>query len=354
METSNLGKTLAELNIDGSVYAFRDNMTLERHLLSSKGVQVRPIGHSRRGQPLWGVQVGVGTRRVSVIAGCHSDEPVGPMTAQAFPDLLAAHFPELLERFTFYIVPQMNPDGADLNRVWFANPPDFCEYVRHAFREPPGDDIEFGFGESSRIRPECAAAMEWLGANGPYAAHFSLHGMAFAEGAWFLLCREWRLRSDRLMDALNEVCLRLKVPMYDVERHGEKGFTRIRPGFCTTPRSNAMQEYFMERDDPLTAGKFLPTSMEFAASLGGEPLCMVSEPPLFLVKRQSSSLTDTESGRLRDELKRLREEGGAVPAAMLLGVAERYGVQPFPIAKQVLLQLAMVQLALDAICPASG
>lgn len=324
---------------------FRDGADLSDWLAAQCPGNHEIIGASRSGQPLYGVTLGHGPRAVSIIAGSHADEPIGPLTAQMLPVVLPAHFPELLERYTFHIVPQMNPDGADNNRLWFANPPDFVQYVRFAVRELPGDDIEFGFGEGENIRPECAAARDWLAARGPFAAHFSLHGMGFAEGAWFLLCREWVGRAGPVMDGIAEFVRRMQFPFHDVERHGEKGFTRIAPGFCTTPRSDAMRAYFLERDDPAMAAKFLPSSMEFVQSLGGDPLCMVSEMPLFGLGVKSASLEDTTNARFRADLDALRAQGPPSDDA-LLNLAARYELGPVFIPLQIRAQLAMIVIAL--------
>jgi len=338
---------LAALDIPREHLAFRDNKALAAWLEDAALGAVDAIGTSRAGQALFGVTIGHGPARVSIVAGCHADEPIGPMTAQAVPLVLAASFPELLERFTFHIVPQINPDGADANRPWFADPPDFAAYAPCARREAPGDDVEFGFGDAPGARPECRAAMDYLGRHGPYCAHFSLHGMPFAEGAWFLLCKEWVARSEGLMAGLEDVCRRLGVPLHDIDRKGEKGFTRIRPGFCTTPHSAGMREFFLERGDRETAGKFLPSSMEFAASLGGAPLCMVSEMPLFLIGLRSESLEDPVFGRLRADLEALRAEPPGRVEDALRRLLASYQVEPFPIDMQVRLQLAMIVLALE-------
>lgn len=325
---------------------FRTNPELREHLCSLDGVTFDEIGQSREGQALFGVAFGKGPRRVSVIAGCHADEPVGPMTAQALSELLRSAAPELLDAYSFHVVPQMNPDGADRNRAWFANPPRLETYLEHAVRELPGDDVEFGFDETNPARPENTAAMAFLKPGAPYEAHFSLHGMAFAEGAWCLICREWRDRAEAFMDAFAAHCAEASVPLHDVDRKGEKGFTRIREGFCTTPRSDAMRAFFEERDDPATAATFRPSSMEWVRSLGGDPLCIVSELPLFLIGRRSPSLDEPISASLKEELEAYRARGPARDTGKLLRIQQRYQLAPMPIDQQMRLQTAMIVLAL--------
>ncbi|MBI1317553.1 MAG: peptidase M14 [Candidatus Hydrogenedens sp.] len=318
--------------------SFRDNAALGEHL-ATLGCPFEAIGQSRNGQDLFGVTCGTGPHHVSVIAGSHADEPAGPMTAQILPLALERLAPELLERCTFRIVPQMNPDGADRNRAWFADPPAFATYIEHAVREQPGDDIEFGFALDEGARPECRAVLQWLAQEAPYAAHSSLHGMGYAEGAWFLLCREWAERSGELMNQLAEICERLRFPLHEIDRQGDKGFTRLRKGFSTTPTATAMQDFFHAQNDPAMAAKFRPSSMEAIAALGGNPLCMVSEMSLFRITHGTSSLEDPIYWRFRDALAEARASHA------LDALQAEYGIEPVPFATQMRVQLAIVILA---------
>ncbi|GMW03092.1 MAG: peptidase M14 [Candidatus Hydrogenedentota bacterium] len=291
------------------------------------------IGQSRAHIPMLACEVGEGPEIVSVIAGCHADEPIGPLTALALPDILSLNFPGLLDRYTFRIIPQMNPDGAQRNAVWYANPPAFAPYWKTVTRELPGDDIEFGFGDATSVRPECAAAMAFMRARGPVAAHFSLHGLAMGRGAWFLLDPAWVSRSEPLMADLASLCGRLNVPLHDEPRDGAKGFARIREGFCTTPNSAAMRDHFLQRNDPDTASRFHPNSMEFARSLGGDPFCAVSELPLFLYE---GNATGTYAA-----LKAALKEGNSPEA-----LERDHPVKAMPVELQMRLQLGLILLAL--------
>ncbi|MBX3178082.1 MAG: peptidase M14 [Candidatus Hydrogenedentes bacterium] len=340
---SRLDDLLAVRSRDRDV-EFRDTWALGRHLRDIPGIRVFPIGESRDGEPLFGYTAGHGPETVTLTAGCHADEPVGPMTAQALPWLLQEYAPDLLEKYTFRVVPQMNPDGARRNRIWFADPPDFETYVRDAVREAPGDDIEFGFAGDDGARPECRAAMPFLWGAGPVAAHFSLHGMAWAEGAWFLLNPPWAGRAAGLMDALAALCGMRSLPLMEIDRGGEKGFSRVRTGFSTTPNSVAMRAFFLERNDPETAAKFRPSSMEAAMAAGGDPLCMVSELPMFLLD-VPASLSDPVLYRFKADLDAARSAGA--PDA-LRRVAESYRLRPLPLGEQIAMQFAMIVLALDA------
>ena len=258
--------------------------------------QVRPdagrtIGRSLEGRPVLGYRFGSGPLRVSLIAGCHADEPVGPELLRRLTGFLLTLSPDdpLLRAAEWWIVPHVNPDGEARNRAWQNPIPDSFDPVRTlagAIRELPGDDLEFGFPrdvEDAGGRPESRAVYDWWReADRPFDLHASLHGMGFAAGPWYLIEPGWVERTRVLRASCSRRTQQLGYTLHDVERQGEKGFHRIERGFCTRPDSQAMRDYFLARDDPDTAGRFRPSSMEAIRSLGGDPLTLVSEMPLFL------------------------------------------------------------------------
>ncbi|MCZ6794874.1 MAG: M14 family zinc carboxypeptidase [Planctomycetota bacterium] len=325
------------------------------------------LGASREKRPIYGVRVGQGPERLSLLAGAHADEPVGPSTLLGLCRWLeeSPEAPRLLEGATFFICPHVNPDGAHRNRAWTSRA-DFGlrEYLEDVEREVPGDDVEFGYPseEGATVRPENRAVADFLerGARpdgkgrGPrgFQFHASLHGMAIAEGAWFLIDRASVPRTAGLRADLAQVCRRLGVPLHDWDRRGEKGFERIAPGFSTTPTSTAMRRHFEELGDRTTAGLFRPSSMEFVASLGGAPLAMVSEVPLFLVTpsppdapRLGHHFLEARDALVEARLA-LAAEGVERSAASvaLARLEERFGLERLPHETAVRLQLAMIFL----------
>ncbi|MEI7634009.1 MAG: M14 family zinc carboxypeptidase [bacterium] len=320
-------------------------------------------GESRQGRRLHGLRVGCGPRNVSLTAGAHSDEPAGPMAALALAEWLAdspaAH--RLIERFRFHICPNVNPDGAEANRAWFADPQDPLEYLRLAVRELPGDDVEFGYPDprdgisADGIRPENRAIADFLSGGAPYVFHASLHSMAFAEGAWFLIGREWVARTKNLRRRLAEAATAAGLPLHDVDRHGEKGFTRIEKGFCTTPTSAGMKAFFLIKGDESMAARFNLSSMELAQALGGDPLVMVSEIPLFVIGNEETLRArgdppreDTLFRRFQPRLPRLRAlacGGGENEARAML---RQFSCWSVPFAVQLRLIANMVIMGIDA------
>ena len=247
------------------------------------------IGRSRRGRPIFAYRIGGGPLRVSLIGGCHADEPVGPRFLGRLVRFLAGPSgAELRRAATWSVIPHVNPDGAGCNAAWQtprAERYDFVSYLRHRVRELPGDDIEFGFprGEDDAgARPENRAAWEFWQGGGPYHLHVSMHGMSVAGGPYFLVERSWWPRFREMAGALSREVEGAGYALHDVQRLGEKGFHRLGRGFCSRPDSRAMRRHFLDLEDPETAARFRPSSMEAVRSLGGDPLTLVTEMPLFI------------------------------------------------------------------------
>ena len=247
------------------------------------------IGRSRTGRPIFAYRIGDGPVRVSLVGGCHADEPVGPRFLQRLVRFLASPDGAALRHSaTWFIIPHLNPDGAAANAAWQtpnADRYDFADYLRHRVRELPGDDIEFGFPRDEHdraARPENRAAWDFWRAHAPFDLHVSMHGMSVAAGPYFLVERSWWPRFGDAAAALTLEVEAAGYTLHDVERHGEKGFHRLAKGFCSRPDSGAMRRHFLDLGDPETAGRFRPSSMEAVRSLGGDPLTLVTEMPLFV------------------------------------------------------------------------
>lgn len=327
------------------------------------------LGRSREGRPLHGYRMGRGAIRVSLLAGCHADEPVGPRLLRRLVSALAA-LPQahpLVSRLEWWIVPHANPDGERRNRAWQAPGRDAFDlpwFLRHRVRELPGDDMEFGFPrgpEDQGARPENQAIHEWWRtAPGAFLLHVSLHGMAFGAGPWFLVEPAWTERTSTFRSDLAARVRAMGYRLHDVEREGEKGFHRIEPGFATRPDSQAMKRHFLEQDDEETAGRFRPSSMEeirsLAAAFGADPLTLVTEVPLFVTPGVGRELGPPDpavrkwSARIAGWDAELTE--GAPPERIRKKAAQE-GLYAVPIRDQMELQWACICRGLDVVAPRS-
>ncbi len=312
------------------------------------------IGRSRGGRPIAGVILGNGPRVVSLIAGNHADEPVGPETLRTIILETLGHrdwladgdgFIELFERFTFRIVPHANPDGEEANQTWIQQWPDVVAFLRHRVREAPGDDLEFGFPV---MRPENRAVSRFLFDYQPLALHMSLHGIAFAEGALLLLDRHRLDDVSGLMRQWSEAVRAVGLQLHDHDRGGEKGFLYFGPGFWSTPEGEAMRRHFHEAGDLDTAQQFFLSSMEMARIAGYDavrkqhPLVMVTELPLFVVGKHY----ECEPGvpRAMIDFHRAIEDANTDEAIRRL--ASDYQITHLDLTMAVRLQLQAIEMAL--------
>lgn len=311
------------------------------------------IGHSEQGRPIHGIVIGNGPRKVSLISGNHSDEPVGSETLLRVIGALTG--PEAALRcasaWTFVIVPHCNPDGEARQRAWLDAWPDALACLTHEFRERPGRDVEFGYPD---MRIENRVVADFLAEHGPYDMHLSLHGMTAGEGGYHLIERSWLDRTGGFREAYARAMTDAGLVLFDWDRGGEKGFDYIGPGFATTPRSDAMREHFESLGDRDTASKFHLNSMEYVRTLGGDPLCMVTELPLFVVGRTdgTSSTTPGVPGVYLGFRRAVHTARAAMADDDLDGMVSAmsgYTVEPLPIATAVRLQWKAIELGLEAI-----
>ncbi len=312
----------------------------------------RTIGQSREMRPLIGARFGHGPISISLLAGCHADEPVGPRLLRTFINFLE-HLKEdhhLLSDYSWWIVPHANPDGEVKNRSWHGDDDetyDCQRYLVHVIRELPGDDIEFGFPRNqndNQARPENRAIFDWWQtADSPFALHVSLHGLAVGAGPWFLVEKEWWPRCAGLRQRCIAKVKEMGYALHDVDRQGEKGFFRLAEGFCSRPDSNAMRAHFIALGDPETASRFRPSSMETMRSFGGDPLTLVSEMPLFIVPRGSYDLSQHQDWKER--IHQWRNH----PTDKIPQWAQSMPLQPMPIRDQMILQWTLIAAGIEAV-----
>lgn len=311
----------------------------------------RYLGKSARKRVVDAVILGQGTECISLIAGAHADEPVGPETLRTF--ILEgirnkAKLSRLLNEYRFLIIPHINPDGEVLNQEWIQRWPDPAAYLLHAKREPPGQDIEFGF---PNLRPENGCVSKFLMQFPPVRLHISFHGMGFSEGALLLIERTWIKRTEILRQKFAAfVQKELGMKLHDHDRGGEKGFSYIGPGFWTTPSKTGMQKYFFERGDTATANLFLDSSMDFARRDGNDALCLVTEFPLFLLQRRQPKAPPGVPATYFDFVAKKESfvaklrRGESIAAEL-----EAFRVKPVDLQQAIRAQLFVLQLGIEAL-----
>lgn len=326
---------------------FFDHVRIPDTFLEASEADGDVLGLSREGRPVRGCVLGRGPNRATLVAGAHADEPAGPTTLRALVRAIRAEpgsFGPLLDAWTLTVIPHVNPDGEARNASWRAEWPDCEAYMRDVVRERPGEDIEFGYPD---LREENRIVAEAMRAAGPVALHASLHGMGFSDGAMLLIEKNWAYRTEGLQAAFVAAAGRHGLRLHDHNRKGEKGFFRIAAGFTTTPEGAAMRTYFRSHAQPETADLFRDSSMEYARSLGGDPLSIVTELPLFLVKGPSRPEHPDAYMAFRDILPEIRLHLAAGRSARDLW--QPFGLVPLSVQAAVDIHLETLGAALDQV-----
>lgn len=308
------------------------------------------MGRSEGGRLIYGVILGNGKKTVSLLAGAHSDEPVGPETLRYFITETLKNkedFAELFHEFRFLIVPHINPDGEAENQTWIKQWPNVSAYFQHVFRELPGRDVEFGY---PTMRIENIAVSELIKRYAPISLHFSLHGMGFSDGLMLLIEKHWIDNTEKLRQRFAEYSRGLGFGLHDHDRNGEKGFQYIGAGFTSTPEGSAMRKYFNELEDKLTAKLFHDSSMEFVRKLGGDPLSIVTELPLFLIEKE---VEQPEPGLPKAYLA-FKEKHQGIREKLLQGepidnILREFKVRPLELDLLIQIQLFVIQLGLETV-----
>ncbi|MFQ5602242.1 MAG: M14 family zinc carboxypeptidase [bacterium] len=308
------------------------------------------LGTSEEGRAIDAVVLGNGTRRISLIAGAHADEPVGPETLRAFILQGLAQrdrLKTLFETFQFIVVPHINPDGEARNQRWIQRWPDFEAYLQHVHRELPGRDLEFGF---PRMRRENALVADFLMDHSPFVLHASLHGMGVSEGAMLLIEKHWIERTKTLRVQFANAAQESGLALHDHDRKGEKGFLYITPGFSTTPEGEAMRTFFASQNDAETAQLFHDSSMEYVRKLSRDPLCLVTELPLFVIQKKSQR---QQAGVPHSYLE-FKNKLPNLKAAVMRGQSitremQEFQITPIDLKTAMQLQLIAIQLGIDTV-----
>ncbi len=320
------------------------------------------LGYSVGQRPIKGFRFGKGSKRISLIAGNHADEPIGPLLLMKLVNYLQAQTDThpLLKNYSWWIVPHGNPDGEAINKSWYTykdDVSDLAKYLKHVVRELPGKDVEFGYpieGQIKSLRPENEAVYNfWKRANVSFDLHVSLHGMKSSYGAWYLIDESWIDRSEDLRELCVKKTHELGYHLYDLDRFGEKGFKRIAEGFCTRPDSKNMRNHFLNLNDHETAKLFHASSMESIRSLSDDCLTLVSEMPLFLIPKKERELVwpDPYLQNWNKQFLKWKTEllSGTISEAELNNQAKELGVTPMSWKDQMKLQWNFICAGLQVV-----
>jgi hypothetical protein len=203
--------------------------------------EMRRIGTSRDGEPLWSLTIRGGEEQVLVVGGVHPNEPIGGLSALHLARSLVEDDGLRLEwGCTWHVVTCIDPDGTRLNEPWFEPPLTMAKYGRSFYRPATDEQVEWSFPfahkktEFDRVMPETEALRGLIDETRPIML-CSLHNGEYG-GVFYYLSRT----SPRLNEQLTTLPSRFGLPLHTGE--GEAPFIeRLAPAVFRA--FTAEQEY---------------------------------------------------------------------------------------------------------------
>jgi hypothetical protein len=115
-----------------------------------------------------------------------------------------------------------------------------------------------------------------------------------------------------------------------------------------------MRTYFQAQGDEQMAARFHQSSMEYVMSLGGDPLCLVTELPLFVIEQAPEPAETAAGAHLPGRYLALKERLPAIRKQVADGrpveaILDDFDLSPVPLDVAVRLQLRAIELGLQAV-----
>ncbi len=263
---------------------------LLQHISNSGSYRV--IGKTEQGNNLYGITIGQSHLPiVQIIAGSHPDEPAGPLAAIEYIKQFPSH--PLYQQVQLAIVPQIDVDGVISQQKWLEQYDEYIDipsFIEHRLRRLPKKDREFSWPGAvwpHTTQIEAIYVHHFFSHYTAPIAHLSLHGMAIAEGAWYLLDTHL-LQDPILWKKLIQIAKNNNFSLHDSLRYGEKGFRRAGKGFCTIPNGNAMRKWALQNNQ--YQNDFALNSMDSTFIKNKHTRCAVSEFPLIEIQPNYSEM----------------------------------------------------------------
>jgi hypothetical protein len=269
------------------------------------GITIQKIGSSREGREIFAIEIGTGDKHVFAIGGAHADEPTGTVTLVHLARELAKLKKSITE-YTFFFIPQLDPDGAALNWQWMKEPYFYKNFARFNYRNNnPENDVEHGIPilEEQTMRQEVEAFKTFIDGIGKIDYYITLHTTHLLGGALFVVCLQDMNQTKTIINFLTTQCRNHGIEMMDIELYGQMGIERLAPGFITAPRVEDFQKFYKDHPDILK--KIKMNTYQYALERCGAKLSLISELP-FLVDPELNNTEETKMSRYDLEMEDIR------------------------------------------------
>ncbi len=254
------------------------NELYEQFIQISDEKNVSQIGISKNNERILCGKFGTGKKTALLFAYGHPNEPVGSLTCLSWVQILKKN-PQLLKRYTWYVVPCIDPDGAKLNEGWFKGKFSIKKYAYHFYRQVteqtehcfPVTYKKYSFNKPTQ---PTKILMQLIKKIKP-SLLYPIHNSGFS-GAYVLLTKNLGVP---FFETVERMCKRLQIP---IQRESpETPSTNIwRPGFIKLPRLQDEYDELVKHDqDPLKNLIGGWSSIDYAMSQNKNLVGLVCEVP---------------------------------------------------------------------------
>ncbi|MCK4635002.1 MAG: hypothetical protein KAT37_03955 [Candidatus Aenigmarchaeota archaeon] len=204
--------SLLEKVEDFKEFLFVDELNEKMFQLVDK-VKVLEIGKSTDGYPIFCARLGNGNKNALIFGFPHPNEPVGSLTCLSLIKILLEN-EKLRKKFTWYIIPCADPDGAKLNENWFKGGFTIKKYAYNFYRSKPSIQTEWSFPVEYKDYkfdnpPANTSALKNLMEEIKPDLIYPLHNAGF-EGAFFYITKPM---SENYYNKIFELCKSLSIPL---------------------------------------------------------------------------------------------------------------------------------------------
>ncbi|MEK6903956.1 MAG: M14 family zinc carboxypeptidase [Nanoarchaeota archaeon] len=240
---------------------------------------VTALGESAEGHPLFCGKLGHGKENALIFGFPHPNEPVGSLTCLSLVTLIQKN-KSLQERFTWYIIPCADPDGAKLNEGWFKGKFSIKKYAYHFYRSKPSLQTDWSFPVKYKDYvfnnpPANVRALQQLIEKIKPRLVYPLHNAGFG-GAYFFVTPPV---PELFFDDLITLCHDLAIPMDLGEPEAPFIQELKKPVFKDISFSDYYEYYKKAGIDPTKILDYGTTSIDFARQYHKRFFGLVGEIP---------------------------------------------------------------------------
>jgi len=289
---------------DFNEFLFVNELDEQLFSLLSKD-KVFNIGKSANGHSILCARIGNGKKNALIFGFPHPNEPIGSLTCISLIKILLAN-KKLQEKFTWYIVPCADPDGAELNKGWLKGKFSIKKYAYNFYRSKASIQTDWSFpieykGYKFDNSPPNVLAIKKLIEDIKPDLVYPLHNSGFS-GAYFFITKAM---PEKYYDEIIKLCKCLSIPL-DLGEPEAQFIKELKKPIYLDYSFEDVYNYYKSLDkDPKEILVSGTSSIGFTKKLNPDVFGLIGEIPyIYDLKITDNSATNrTRRDNLSEELK---------------------------------------------------